>query len=80
MSRVSTQKKIIYIYRHYDILTIEQNENIYNLIRRTIGSKAIRENMADTTGVYIDLSEIKDESIIDTIYIMIKNRKEDIKL
>ena len=80
MATVSTQKKIIYIYRNYDILTVEQNNNIYNLIRRTIGSKAIRENMADTNGVYIDLNEIKDEGIIDTIYTMIKTRKEEIKL
>lgn len=80
MTTVSTQKKIIYIYRNYDILTVEQNKNIYNLIRRTIGSKAIRENMADTNGVYIDLNEIKDEGIIDSIYTMIKTRKEEIKL
>ena len=80
MATVSIQKKIIYIYRNHDILTVEQNKNIYNLIRRTIGSKAIRENMADTNGVYIDLNEIKNEGIIDTIYTMIKTRKEEIKL
>lgn len=73
-------KKLVYILRNHDVLSEEQNNNIYNLIRRTVGTNPIREKKGETNGVYIDLEKIDDITVIDSIYNLIKTRKEDIKM
>lgn len=40
-----------------------------------VGTRPIRDSK-ETSGVYIDLNEIKDPIIIDTIYNIILNKKE----
>lgn len=75
----SNKQKMEYIRRHYEILTTEQNSKIYLLVKRSSNSNtAIRETT--NNDIYLDLMEIKDPTIIDTIYTMVKDRKIEIKI
>ncbi len=74
----SQKQKIQYIFRHHEILAVEQNLKIYVMLRRMQCTRAIRESI--NNDVYVDLSEIDDPAIIDTIYGLVKSRKEEIKI
>ena len=75
----STRQKVQYIFRHHEILTDDQNNKIYILVKRSTQSLgAIRET--SNNDIYLDLGEIKDPGIIDTVYNMVKERKQDIRL
>lgn len=79
INMTSVRHKLEYIKRHHEILTVEMNIKIYTLVKRCPKSlSAIRET--NNGDIYIDLKEINNNVIIETIYIMVKERKIEIKI
>lgn len=71
------KQKMDYVKRHIDILTVEHHRNIYNMIRSS-SANAIRDG-ASIDAIYVDLQKI-DLTILNSIYNIIKLRKEEIKI
>jgi hypothetical protein len=66
-----------YIKNNVSILSMEGKLEIYKLIKVNY-SCAIRDSR-NVDGLYIDLDKILDKHIIDSIYDIIRKRKECIK-
>ena len=75
---VTVRQKMQYIFRHHEILAVDQNHKIYIMLKRSLFNNAIRHSV--NNDVYVDLSEIKDTGIIDNIYNLVRQRKEEIKI
>jgi hypothetical protein len=76
---LNREQKMMYIKRRVGMLTEDMNKKIYQLIRRNVGEKPIR-NTKSRDGVCIDLNAIEDDTIIDAIYILVEKRESGISI
>lgn len=77
----SNKQKMEYIQRYQDMISADLSKIFYNIIRRNENCvKSICSTKNPDNGIPIDLVEIKDDVVLDTIYNLLKKRVDNSQL
>ncbi len=78
---ITNRQKMEYIQRNQDMISVDLAKIIYNIINRNENCiKSICTTKNPENGIPIDLAEIKDAVVLDTIYNLLKKRVDSSQL